>query len=659
MENPDVSLRREMMEILATEKQFIGEIPPSEHRLIVMLGGQPGAGKSMSLGGHPEIKGQLGPVGSYYIVDADAVRDSFPTYKSLQLDNDKTASSIAHPYASEVVAGQLKTCREAGVNVFYDGTMGSPSGTSKAVDEFKNSSYRVDLHVLAVDEKRSWQGVVKRYEEGKVNPPHVGRMVPRSVHDDIYKKLPETLRAIEAQGRADSITIYSRDGVVLYQNRLVDGVWQNPTRANEVLQRERERPLTGKECEDYEATAGLISKLQSRPTRNVSMEEFYATQAMQQDARAMVAEAKAREAEQPAVAAEKGRVGDAEKEAEKEQPTPAAQPKTPEQAAPMLPNPDQLAKASSPKTPPHELHGLARLDIPALSDALARNRSTPAEALETIARSPKTGEQTLLAVIAHANTSPAILSELAGSKHESVRLAAETRMREQKAAEEQRTKAPEKAPAKASEKPKMIIVAGPVGSGKGTLVENDAALKAALANVQRIAENAAGKDAITAKQEAQTQAKAAIGEKKSFAIETRLEGRAIAELMRDARAAGYETEIHFVGISAPTIAGERADKAGQPLRTDNLSDRYAASMTNIKEASQLADHAHFYGNDGKAPEKLALLERGKGPQLLTGQQPEWLKTMLPSASPGLQAGKSIETGHQRSVGSKAGGGLGL
>jgi hypothetical protein len=168
---------------------------PSDIPTMLVVGGQPGAGKSNAING---IKAEFAERGGLLVVDLDALRENHPAYRSLMRADDKAAAQYTYDDA-RIWAQKLEEYAKANRhNVLVESLMTSPDGVGGWLQDYRETGYRTEAHVVAVNESSSVQGIVQRYEEQKAESlDNVGRTVPRQVHDLAYDCVRDTFDRIE------------------------------------------------------------------------------------------------------------------------------------------------------------------------------------------------------------------------------------------------------------------------------------------------------------------------------------------------------------------------------------------------------------------------------------------------------------------------------
>jgi len=144
----------------------------SEHPVAVVLGGQPGAGKSAVVG---KATDELRSRGGVVQIEGDALRDYHPAYARLMLKDDSTAAFYTDRDSGLWVEKAIAYAKEQRVNLVIEGTMRNPDVVTSTMNSLREAGYAIDARVLAVNWRLSEQGIIQRYENQKADR-GVGRM---------------------------------------------------------------------------------------------------------------------------------------------------------------------------------------------------------------------------------------------------------------------------------------------------------------------------------------------------------------------------------------------------------------------------------------------------------------------------------------------------
>lgn len=169
-----------------------------------------------------------------------------------------------------------------------------------------------------------------------------------------------------------------------------------------------------------------------------------------------------------------------------------------------------------------------------------------------------------------------------------------------------------------SAKPRLIVVAGPNGTGKTSITEqllrHEWMGGCVYINPDFIARDEFGDwnapDAILkAATRAAESREQCLRNGQSFAFETVLSMPDKVEFIRRAKEAGFFVRLFFVGTDDPSINAKRIARrvmeGGHDVPISKIITRYARSLANCSVAAKLADRAYVYDNSAEgAPARL-------------------------------------------------------
>lgn len=223
------------------------DIGKADQPILIVLGGQPGSGKTALLtASHTELE-QTGPA---IRVVGDDLRSYHPGFIAHQNADPMTASRFTQADAGIWSEKLLTAATERGVHVVFETTMRTPDNVEKVMTAGRSAGYRIEARVLAVGPRVSWQGCHYCFEEMH----HAGTAAPippRAVHDAAVTGLAESLERIERRKLADRVVIQRPDGEAVYDNALSSGQWLKAATARQLLEETRSRPLSREEIEGF------------------------------------------------------------------------------------------------------------------------------------------------------------------------------------------------------------------------------------------------------------------------------------------------------------------------------------------------------------------------------------------------------------------------
>ena len=161
---------------------------PVERPTAVVLGGQPGSGKTpMQKAAEREFSGQ----GGLAKIIGDDLRSYLPHYKGLQRADDQTAAFYTDRDSGRLVEKAIADAAQRGVNVMVEGTMRNAETVAATLQQFREAGYTTDARALAVSPEMSALGIMQRYAAQK-EARGVGRMTAPEAHQNALRGMPWT-----------------------------------------------------------------------------------------------------------------------------------------------------------------------------------------------------------------------------------------------------------------------------------------------------------------------------------------------------------------------------------------------------------------------------------------------------------------------------------
>jgi hypothetical protein len=116
------------------------------------------------------------------------------------------------------------------------------------LEKLRGLGYVAHLKILAVEKEFSTLGIHNRYESQRETNGY-GRWTAQESHDASYVNMPQTIAILEKTPFLTSVSVLSRDNVVLYENSRVPGEdWKRPEGgASRAIQMFRDAPLSAKQ----------------------------------------------------------------------------------------------------------------------------------------------------------------------------------------------------------------------------------------------------------------------------------------------------------------------------------------------------------------------------------------------------------------------------
>lgn len=198
--------------------QLLGQFRPSRAPVVVLLGGQPGAGKTRATN---EIRAQCRGSDITAIV-GDDFRSLHPAYARLVSEAPALMPDATAPAAGAWVRMGIDLALETRSSILVEGTFRRPEVTLGEADRFKAAGYQTHLIALSVPASLSRLSTLGRYVEDHRRSGEA-RWTPLEGHDAGYAGTPATVAAAERHPAIDRISVYNRDGTETFTASRRDG----------------------------------------------------------------------------------------------------------------------------------------------------------------------------------------------------------------------------------------------------------------------------------------------------------------------------------------------------------------------------------------------------------------------------------------------------
>ncbi|PGH25604.1 zeta toxin family protein [Fusobacterium animalis] len=245
----DEELEIKFKEILGYYKSIYS---PTENPKVVLLGGQPGAGKS-------GLENMVNVKKNYVSISGDDYREYHPRFKEINLEYGREASKYTQQWAAEITEKLIKELRKEKYNLIIEGTLRTAELPLKEANAFKKAGYKVELNVVVVKPEKSRLGTLERYE-AMLKQGKVPRMTPKEHHDLVVNNIGNNLEIIYNSKAFDNIKLFDRENNLLYNYKESPNV--NP---KDILNKEFNRVWKKGEIEEFkEKWENLIKIMESR-----------------------------------------------------------------------------------------------------------------------------------------------------------------------------------------------------------------------------------------------------------------------------------------------------------------------------------------------------------------------------------------------------------
>ncbi|MBD8614966.1 zeta toxin family protein [Pseudomonas sp. CFBP 13719] len=194
------------------------------------------------------------------------------------------------------------------------------------------------------------------------------------------------------------------------------------------------------------------------------------------------------------------------------------------------------------------------------------------------------------------------------------------------------------------ESPLAVFYGGTNGSGKSTLrgqyqdatielhIDPDSIAKTLSQDDPRFIDQRAGRKAIEF-------FKFAIDVRQPFSMESTLTGKSIVKRMQEAKEAGFNIELRYVGLESADLnvqrVAERVAKGGHNIEEHVIRRRYEDSRENLAAATKIANRVVIWDNSDPEPKLCATITEGVLEVRDGAKLPGWIADVIHQISPSL------------------------
>ncbi|MGQ2952918.1 MAG: zeta toxin family protein [Agrobacterium sp.] len=234
---------------------------PAQRPRLILLGGQPGAGKTAVLiASHAELEQS----GSTIRIIGDDLRSYHPQFPVFQRQDPETASQFTQGDAGRWTEKLLAAAVARQVNIVFETTMRTPENVARVIGVAREAGYNVEVRAVAVNPRLSWQGNHYRFEE-MLRAGDAARVPPQHIHDAAVDGLRISLEKVESERLVDRVQLLTRGGTILYDNEMHNREWSRTSGARQALEVEQSRPMTRAELQRFaDDWSYVLSRMEER-----------------------------------------------------------------------------------------------------------------------------------------------------------------------------------------------------------------------------------------------------------------------------------------------------------------------------------------------------------------------------------------------------------
>jgi predicted ABC-type ATPase len=185
---------------------------PVQNPTIVILGGQPAAGKSDLI----KLSEKEFTNNNVVKINGDEFRKFHPNSKEILKNHDKDYAKLTEPDVRTWTKDLFDKAIDKKYNIIFEGTMRTDQ-ICDTIKNLKDKGFNVIVRALAVNELNSRAAIYQRYIN-QIQQFGGGRFTERASHDAAYSGMLNTLQRIENERKYDKLEIYKRNGDLVYNS---------------------------------------------------------------------------------------------------------------------------------------------------------------------------------------------------------------------------------------------------------------------------------------------------------------------------------------------------------------------------------------------------------------------------------------------------------
>jgi len=229
---------------------------PQKHPQCIIFGGPPASGKSTIA--DPFITDEV------VWINIDELRQRHPSWDSLNMKNDKYTAFYTNADAGIWYELLIRESVVNKFNIIIENTFENKDVCCYLCDNLSHAGYDVHIKGMVVSYDKILLGSYKRYEINKAGTGYGRFVLPYSI-DGAYKNFPDTIVALQKQGKVKNIELQSRSEPIFTGD-------YHTAKFNEIIYNERIKRYTIDD--EYFVTDSWVNVIQLMKNRNASRREL-------------------------------------------------------------------------------------------------------------------------------------------------------------------------------------------------------------------------------------------------------------------------------------------------------------------------------------------------------------------------------------------------
>lgn len=175
-----------------------------------VLGGQPGAGKSVMI---DEIfKNKLNK--NALIISGDDYRRHHPGYELIQEQEGLLSAKYTQAFSSKITEMLIQKASDEKYNLIIEGTFRTANTPLKTLDILKSKGYETHIAIIATPARISRASCLERYKKQFLAEPKMARFTDPKDHDIVLENIVTNVKEVFLSGKANFISLYTRDEIL-------------------------------------------------------------------------------------------------------------------------------------------------------------------------------------------------------------------------------------------------------------------------------------------------------------------------------------------------------------------------------------------------------------------------------------------------------------
>lgn len=191
-------------------EQVIKNKAPSTRQQAFILGGQPGAGKSVMIDKifNDELNGNA------IIISGDDYRRHHPKYLLIQENEGLLSVKYTQDFSSKITQMLIQKASDEKYNLIVEGTFRTASTPLKTLEILKSKGYETHIVIIATPARISRASCLERYKKQFLAEPRMARFTDPSDHDVVVENIAKNVNEVFLSSKADFISLYTRDEIL-------------------------------------------------------------------------------------------------------------------------------------------------------------------------------------------------------------------------------------------------------------------------------------------------------------------------------------------------------------------------------------------------------------------------------------------------------------